>query len=473
MTDQVQGNGSSVLSGLPKALLTNSYILVLLAVLGALELYNTGAMPALINREKSVERAAVAENARLREGAEAALAEAKSITAAAIAEHAPKKQAGDARKAKAAAAKAAAEAEIARAEASVSEVRSKGEAEAETALADLTRQQALVEAEKARQANRKLRADTEIQQINLAISKVNSMFSQMKIRICMDCDPTYCVFCQKRFVPDLPSGAELPPAEEGETPAPKPATPVLTVFRSVLPFEAGSQCDLWYKTWSASLAYGAYATGHPGCGYSAGQPDIETARRLAIRDCAWSGCAVIAEITEANAQKPKPAVPPGKPVLTRIHRDPFPLGGGCRGSFDKWSASGAYGAFAVSSRHCGSSTDADTLDSAKQQALARCGDSECYLVYQITAGQAAAAPAGIASAPVTQDAARGKVVPVQLNVHSKPSADAESVIGKLNQGESVVITGTGDGDFIAIEGTCIDGNPCKGFVNGRREFIER
>lgn len=471
MTDPAQGNDGSPLSGLPKALLTNRFILILAAIIGVIEVYNSGLMPLLINRDKSVERAAVAESARLRERAEAALAEQKAITAAAIAENAPKKQAGDARKAKATAIKAEADAEIASAVATMSAIKSKAEVDLQVALAELTKQQASVEAEKAKQANRKLRADTEVQQIALAVSKVTTMLGQYKIHICMDCDPTYCVLCQKRDVPDLPSGAELPPPENGETALAKPATPVLTVFTSVLPFEATSQCDREYKTWSATLAYGAYAAGHPGCGYSAGQPDIETARRLAIKDCGWNGCAVIAEITNASPQEPKPSEPLGKPVLTRIHRDPFPLGGNCRDSFDKWKTKGAFGAFAVSPRYCGSSAGADSLEKAKRDALAHCGDSECYLVYQITPEKAAKAPAE--PAPGAPDAPHGKVVPVQLNVHSKPSPDAGSIIGKLNQGESVVITGTADGDFIAIEATCNDGKPCRGFVNGRREFIER
>jgi len=127
----------------------------------------------------------------------------------------------------------------------------------------------------------------------------------------------------------------------------------------------------------------------------------------------------------------------------------------------------------VSPRHCGYSTEADNLDNAKRQALAHCGDSECYLVYQITAEKAAPTPAATSPTSGPPDAASGKVVPIQLNVHSKPSPDSESVIGKLNQGQSVVITGTTDGDFIAIEATCADGKPCKGFVNGRREFIAR
>ena len=105
-----------------------------------------------------------------------------------------------------------------------------------------------------------------------------------------------------------------------------------------------------YKTWTATLAYGAYAVGHPGCGYSATQPDIETA----IKDCdgpGASGCAVIAEITEASPQRPKPSEPLGKPLLTRIHRDPFPLGGNCRASFQNWSTTAPFGAFVVSPRH--------------------------------------------------------------------------------------------------------------------------
>jgi len=451
---------------LPKSLLANRPIVVLLFALTALEYYNAGLIPALVNREKAIETAAIADNAKLRQQAEAAIAEQKSLTAAAIAANAPKKQAADARKAKAGALKAAAEAEIAQAKAGNSAVQAAAAADAQTSEARITEQQTLTQTEISRQIARKLRAELEIKQINLATDKVALWFSQFKVKLCTDCDPNYCILCERNNVPDLPSGAELPPPEPGEPVPPPPLTPKLSVLVGVFPWQAKSTCDHNYDVWRATLPYGAFTAG---CYYSAGQPDIATARRKAVEECSnsWArSCAIVAEITADTPPKPKPAGPPPKPILTRIHRDPFPLGGGCRVSFDKWTTSNAFGAFAVSARNCGFETEADDLETAKQHALANCGDRDCYLVFQITAEQPA--PTLVSN---SADAARGKVVPVQLNVHSKPSPDAESIIGKLDQGQVVVITGKADGDFITIEATCNDGKPCKGYVNGRSEFI--
>lgn len=459
---------------LPKDLLTNRFILLLIGALFLAEGYNSGLIPALLTREEGIVRTAEADAAKLRQESEANLAQQKGLTETIRSDYAPRKEKAEARKAEAAAALSAAQVEITDAEAAYADALRAAEADARTGLAELTRQQALVEEETARQASRLLRAQAESEQIGVAIKRIDNLLYRNMIEVCSDCDPTYCILCgQKRYVPDLPSGAMLPPAVEGETPLPATPAPTLKLFVSRFPFQAGSECDRMYKTWSATLAFGAFATGRRRCGYSAGEPSPTTARNQAINDCADS-CEVIAEITHNALPKPKVT---GTPVLTRIEGDQIPFTNACRRAFEDWRGTGLYGAAAVGSLHCAFSRDEEDLETAKRHALMKCGDRDCAVAYVITIGPPPASTPvkSTPSAPATPPAQmRGLVVPIQLNVHSAPNPNADSVIGKLNRGQTVIITGASTvGDFIAVEGTCEDGKPCRGYVNGRPEFISR
>ena len=142
------------LRDLSAALLKNRWAQLFLVIFALLELYNHGAIPAFINTQKGIETRAIAENAVLRQKAEAELAEWKAITETQIARYAERKQRADARKATADARKAEAEQIIARETAGNSEVKAKAEAEALEGEASIKEQQVIVERERANQAQR-------------------------------------------------------------------------------------------------------------------------------------------------------------------------------------------------------------------------------------------------------------------------------------------------------------------------------
>src|SRR5271166_6021472 len=145
---------SERLRNLPAALLKNRWAQLFLAVFALLELYNHGAIPAFISTQKGIETRSIAENAALRQKAEAEIAEWKSITETQIANYAARKQRADARKATADARKAEAEQIIARETAKNSDVKAKAEAEALEGEAAIKEQQVIVERERANQAER-------------------------------------------------------------------------------------------------------------------------------------------------------------------------------------------------------------------------------------------------------------------------------------------------------------------------------
>src|SRR5208282_5101022 len=145
---------SPSLRDLPAALLRNRWAQLFLAVFALLELYNHGAIPAFISTQKGIETRAIAENAAVRQKAEAELAEWKAITETQIAQYAARKQRADARKAAADARKAEAEEIIARATAENAAVRARADAEAMEGEAAIKEQQVIVERERASQAYR-------------------------------------------------------------------------------------------------------------------------------------------------------------------------------------------------------------------------------------------------------------------------------------------------------------------------------
>ncbi len=142
------------LRDLPAGIIKNRWVQLFLAVFALLEVYNHGAIPAFISTQKGIETRAIAENAALRQKAEAELAEWKAITETQIATYAARKQRADARKATADARKAEAEQIIARETAKNAEVKAKADAEAMEGEAAIKEQQVIVERERANQAQR-------------------------------------------------------------------------------------------------------------------------------------------------------------------------------------------------------------------------------------------------------------------------------------------------------------------------------
>ncbi len=156
MTDQQRPPS---LRDLPAALLKNRWAQFLLAVFVLLELYNLAVIPAFLATQKGIETKAIADNAALKQKAEAELTEWKAITETGIATYAARKQRADAGKA---AADAEAEAITARETARNSELKASAEAEAQEAEAELKTQLTLIEVEVAKQAARRQRAEADL-----------------------------------------------------------------------------------------------------------------------------------------------------------------------------------------------------------------------------------------------------------------------------------------------------------------------
>jgi len=128
----------------------------------ALELFNHGFIPAYLATKKGIETRAIADNAALKQRAEAELSEWKAITETAIADYAERKQRAEARKATADAGKVDAESIVARETARNSELKTRAEAEAQAFESELKNQEALAETEAARQAVRRKRAEADL-----------------------------------------------------------------------------------------------------------------------------------------------------------------------------------------------------------------------------------------------------------------------------------------------------------------------
>ncbi len=150
------------LRALPDAILKNKWVQLFLAVFVFLELYNLGAIPAFISTQKGIETKAIADNAALKQKAEAELAEWKAINETQIAKYAERKQRADARKATADAQKADADAIIAREVARNSELKASAEADAQVAEADIKVQLTLIEAEVAKNSARRQKAEADL-----------------------------------------------------------------------------------------------------------------------------------------------------------------------------------------------------------------------------------------------------------------------------------------------------------------------
>lgn len=163
------------LRDLPVALAKNRWMQALVALLLVLELYNQGIIPLYINYQKSVEAAAIAGNARLRQKAEAENAEWKAITETEIAAYAARKQRADTTKTAADAKKAEAEAVIARETQRNADIKAKGEAEASEGEAAIKQQQIVIERERSLQAQRLYAAQAQAARYEEANAKVRTM----------------------------------------------------------------------------------------------------------------------------------------------------------------------------------------------------------------------------------------------------------------------------------------------------------
>ena len=137
MSDPLLGFGYG---DIPRRLLRNRFIWVLAIISCVIELYDVALLPAFTSTQKARETTAVAENAVMRQAAEANLAEAKAVNETEVARNAERKQSAEAHKASATADKTKYEAQIAAATSDYAGVQSQYEAKAQDAQATLMKQ---------------------------------------------------------------------------------------------------------------------------------------------------------------------------------------------------------------------------------------------------------------------------------------------------------------------------------------------
>ena len=168
---------------IPAALLKNRWVQLFAVLFALLELYNQGAIPAFITTQKGIETQAIADNAQLRQKAEAELAEWKSITETEIARNAERKQRAEAKKATADAKRADAEAAIAAQTSGNSEVKAKAEADAMEGEAAIKEQQIIIERERAAQAERLNQAEATNAEYQAAAQKFANLAQSNRINL--------------------------------------------------------------------------------------------------------------------------------------------------------------------------------------------------------------------------------------------------------------------------------------------------
>jgi hypothetical protein len=159
---------------IPKDLLRNRFLQVLVAIAALIEIYNLAVITSYTSTQKAREITAVAENTVMRQEAEANLAEAKAINETQVARYAGRRQAAEARKATAIASKTRYEAEVADATARYAEMRAKAEAEAQQLQAGLISQQEQIQSRLNSYVERRRYAEAEKAEANARISRIIS-----------------------------------------------------------------------------------------------------------------------------------------------------------------------------------------------------------------------------------------------------------------------------------------------------------
>ena len=67
---------------------------------------------------------------------------------------------------------------------------------------------------------------------------------------------------------------------------------------------------------------------------------------------------------------------------------------------------------------------------------------------------------------------RARIVARQMNVHVEPDINAPT-LGHLDRGAIVEITKAAPDAWVNVKGTCLEGNPCSGFIRDRSQYLVR
>jgi hypothetical protein len=166
----MSGDALSSFSKFFQSVIRNRLLQIFVALAIGIEIFNL-AVAAYASTQKAREATAIAENAALRQKAEADIAEAKSITETEVARYAKQRQEAEAKRATALAVKTKYEAEVANADAAYAAIKAKAEVEAQEAQADLLSQQQQIQSQISSYAERRKYAEAEEAEAKASMAK--------------------------------------------------------------------------------------------------------------------------------------------------------------------------------------------------------------------------------------------------------------------------------------------------------------
>ena len=155
------------------SILRNRLLQIFVALAIGIEIFNL-AVASYASTQKAREATAIADNAALRQKAEANIAEAKSITETEVARYARQRQEAEAKRAAALAIKTKYEAEVANADAAYAAIKAKADLEAQEAQANLLDQQQQIQSQISSYAERRKYAEAEKAEADARFSQFTS-----------------------------------------------------------------------------------------------------------------------------------------------------------------------------------------------------------------------------------------------------------------------------------------------------------
>lgn len=163
---------------IPSALLQSRILQVVVFLFILVELYGNAVVPLYVSYLKATIATEVTRNAALRQGAERKLAEAKNLNEQEVARNAARAKEAEARKAKALAERTRYESVVAEETANNAQLREKAEAELKKVQAEIQEQMAGIQAVLAAYAERRTRAEAVNARYTSIITKIANIISQ-------------------------------------------------------------------------------------------------------------------------------------------------------------------------------------------------------------------------------------------------------------------------------------------------------
>ena len=169
----MSGDALSSFRKFSHSVIRNRLLQIFVALAIVIEIINL-AVASYASTQKAREATAIADNAALRQKAEADIADAKSITETEVARYARQRQEAEAKRATALAIKTKYEAEVANADAAYAAIKAKAEVEAQEAQAELLNQQQQIQSQISSYAERRKYAEAEEAEAKASMAQYSS-----------------------------------------------------------------------------------------------------------------------------------------------------------------------------------------------------------------------------------------------------------------------------------------------------------